>query len=610
MMAEKIPAPIPSEEELEKEQKFRGEKIKIQAEIEKPIIELRQKISETPPGVERSNLERQLREKLQAAAQAIGSREELEEQVRETIAAEERKKEREEAARLLDLPQTASWQEIYKKRGEQMEHEERIRKEKAKFHGLPESASWEEINIAVEERRKEEEERLAKLQVEHEEPIKISKMLEPEAPKPAPKMAEEKAPVEKKGEFEKLEVTESRPDIGTIMADENFSDFLVEYAGDNVENLDRTAIEQFYEAYQASQEVKDFYQDTVEKDSGAKLEKSDFKALDVYFINQKDLDSKFAQNTRDFLEEFKSLPAQIDAKEKEFTALGGDEALSREQARLVTNSLLAPRKGMELGRASKQLELRKELAELKFFDIKKWFLEMGIKGIVTSKEEEEIYKKSVEQYRNETALLNSDINKIAAESEQARVLVEKLAKLKEEKNNLRERYDARRQFFFEGDFGPAKPALEAAKEGLRRSVKELADPESKSEAELIGGLELAKKLSEAKIVKLGDEEIKMFEKWFDDALEYKISDEIVQKLKEFPVTKATLAKDIENLVNGYLKKEKIGKKTKPEEIEEVVVKSLQNFLKKKKPIEGETPENFKAKKTAVKLLILKLGFAE
>ncbi|GEM_PF-2842515 len=408
-------------------------------------------------------------------------------------------------------------------------------------------------------------------------------------------------------EFEQQEFKKEGFDLKEAIQDEKFFDFLTEYAGENVEALDESEIEKFQEAYKTSNEIKKFYKDVVEKDTGITLESQDLKSLDAYFVTQKDVDPKYIEEVRQFLGEFQSFPKIIAEEEKVLADLGGKEAISQAKARVDTAGLLLERKGILLGQLEKKRELSKDVHGFKGFILLNNWPILG--KFFRTEEEDGAYQKTTEEWRKEIANLNIEIEKLADESKKSGKLQEDITKIEEESVALKDKLGALKNFFIEGGFEPAKNILDIAKEKLRQKMRVLADPEKSSVKELERGLEAAKKLSNSELVRLSDDELKKFEKQIDDALERKISSEIIKELQKLSISKVGPLKSVEKLITQYFQKEKIGTKEKKEEIEEVVIKALYEYLKKAKPAEKETNQSFKAKKIAVKCLILQLGYA-
>lgn len=409
-----------------------------------------------------------------------------------------------------------------------------------------------------------------------------------------------------KAEFKAEKPKEEKFELKEAIQDKDFFNFLAEYAPENIEALDAAEIEKFQEAYKASKEIKNFYKDIIEKDTGVKLEDKDFRTLEVYFVNQIYTNPAELKQARQFLREFYTLPEIIAGKEKQFADLGGQEAIELAKARVYSSGLLLDRKNMLIEQLEKKRELSKDVHGFRGFILLNNWPILG--KFFRTKEEEEAYQKTTEEWRKEINALNSEIKSLTEEKEKYQEIQKEATKLDEELATAKDKAEALTHSFLQGGFEPAKNIFDITKEKLKQRIAVVADPNRASIKDLEKGLEEVQKLSTTEIVKFTDTELKGFEKQINDALEYKVSSEIVEKLEKMPISKIGPLRAVDELVSQYFKKEKIGSKTKRQEIEELVKKALLQYIKKTKPEAGETPQSFKAKKIAAKLLILQMEY--
>lgn len=467
--------------------------------------------------------------------------------------------------------------------------------------------------------------------VKHEEPTSYAEMFKP--PKPEKPKAEKKIP---EAEFKEMGVSEEF-DVEKALEEPGAFEFVTKYAVD-VEKLSKEDIKNLLEARKTSDLVKGFYREGIMKDIGLELKDEDLdKPLDVYFVNMKDVDPKFAEHIRTSIQEFHELPKRISDKEDRLKSLSGAfgpqqlpiEKMGEyiEKARGKLGSL-----GIEMGQMERKREISKSMHGIKgFFNWRNSGIiqsllggaELGRKVVAVAteaagkkvegakikrlyeevREAKEAKSKTVDQWRVRIAILSRQIDKLAIKSRTAAEAKAEYPKAQKELEELKEKAATLKTFFFSDYFEPATNIIKIAKDKLRENLNLIADPKKTNIKTLEKGLEKLSKLGKAEIVNLGKSELGEFEKKFDDLIEQRVGGDIAARLKKLTIDKRSPLNPIRGAVDDYLQREKLGIKDKME-IEKMIVKILTNYIKRTEPPTGETPASFWTKKVAARSYLI------
>jgi hypothetical protein len=440
--------------------------------------------------------------------------------------------------------------------------------------------------------------------VEHPEPIKI-----PEGALKKPTTVFE-TPEGKKTEFVEIPEEEQKEgdfDVGKALEHPGFFDFLNKYSGTNIEQLDKAETQKMFEAFEVSSAVKDFYKETIKKDIGIEIEDKEIQAsLESYFVNSKDI-PQYAENIKSYVKEYHELPKRIAKKEEELNKLGGRERLKAEEESFRATQEKIGNLGVEVGKLTRMKEMSESMSGIKgFFNLKGNPLTRWI--FLTEKEKPEAAearKRTVSSWQNEIKTIERAVGNLSAEARKSADRASVLAALDRASEQLKENMDALKNLFFGGYFDPARDILALSQKKLKERLNDLASPK-KGIKKLEAGLEFLEAVGKKEVEYLGKEEIGKFRTGFDKLIERKTSQNIRRGLGELRWGEAEFLGNFEKQIKKFFSVEKLGTKDK-KNATDFIRKRLEAYIKMAVPPKGETAESFRAKKVAIKVLLLKLG---
>jgi hypothetical protein len=160
-----------------------------------------------------------------------------------------------------------------------------------------------------------------------------------------------------------------------------------------------------------------------------------------------------------------------------------------------------------------------------------------------------------------------------------------------------------RSLLFSEYFGPAQQIVAITKNKLREQLGSLLNPDKIEIKYLEAGLRFTAKLEKSDMETLGKAELAEFSEKFGDLVNQKVSRVIAEQINKF---KFRTFGDLENNLRKLFDPRLYGAR----EIEisrDFVRKRLEDYIKSELP-EGDTAENFRAKKLGIKCLLIKLGY--
>lgn len=454
--------------------------------------------------------------------------------------------------------------------------------------------------------------------IEHPEPVKIPEGVlkaKPEEKIEFPKGAEKpeveaetmmettvfETPEGKKAKFVEIP-GKAAFDIGKALETPGFFEFLNKHAGQKIDELDMAQTKQLFDAFEASNTVRDFYKE-IGKDIGIELENAEIQpSLDAFFVAVKDFPG-YAEKMRGCVKEYKELPEKIAAKEQQLNQLGGREKAKAEEESFKKTWERINNLGAEVGKLTRMQEMSESMSGIKgFFNVKKNSELLG--WIFRTKEESEARKRTASSWRNEIKTIKRAVENLSAEARKSADRVSALAAQERTTEQLKENMDALRKLFFGGYFEPAKNILALSRQKLKERLSDLASPK-KDVKKLEEGLGLLETIAKKDIEYLGKEEIGKFRTGFDKLIERKTTQNIREKMAKLKLGETGSLGNLEKQLKKFFSVEKLGMKDK-EAATDFIRKRLESYIRMAVPPKGEMAESFRAKKLAIKVILLKL----
>lgn len=436
--------------------------------------------------------------------------------------------------------------------------------------------------------------------VEHPEPVKI----------PEEALRPEEEEVGAKEAF----------DVEKALETPGYWEFLQRH-GAQPETLSGAELEKYYKAYETTGVYAGFYKDTIQKEAGLEMEDSEIRpALENYFVSQMEM-PKENEKMAELLKEYKETPQIIASREQALGKLLGNKdseqiRKDREEWQQRAEQLVAEKKNLEEdAEISNSMRGWRGLFNYRSYSVVRFiFLIKGSRPMEAifgeSEKAREIERanklKQIEPavWFKEALDKIPEIKKAQKEAEKAADRESILSALEQSRAALKEHADRARGLIFGEMFDPMKKILGFTSARLKEQLKEIANPKQKSLKKLKEGIALIEKLENSDVEYLEKAELGKFAKNINQLIERKVSMAIREKLTKIPIG--------ETGPLGFIKKmednlEKLSSKD-GEIPSDLIRKKLEAYIKMAVPPKGEERESFRAKKLAVKCLLIKWGY--
>lgn len=440
--------------------------------------------------------------------------------------------------------------------------------------------------------------------VEHPEPVRI--------PEEALRPEEEAVEIESK--------SKEAFDVEKALETPGYWEFLQRH-GVQAETLNGEELEKYYKAYETTGAYADFYKDTIQKEAGLEMEDSEIRpALENYFVSQKDL-PKENEKMAELLNEYKETPKLTASREQALSKLLGNKdseqiRKDREEWQQQAEQLVAEKKNLEEdAEISNSMRGWRGLFNYRSYSVVRFiFLIRGSRPMEAifgqSEKAREIERanklKQVEPavWFKEALDKIPEIKKAQKEVEMATDRESILSALEQSRTALKEHADRARGLIFGEMFDPMNKILGLTSARLKERLKEISDPKQKNLKKLREGINLIEKLENSDVEYLEKAELGKFTKSINQLIERKVSMGIREKLTKIPIGETGPLQFIKKIQDGL---EKLSLENK-EVSRDFIRKKLEAYIKMAVPPKGEKAESFKAKKLAVKCLLIKLGY--